>query len=794
MIMTKKIHFSVCGMILLLAEIVFCQPNRNSFNPSLSYYFNNPASNWNEAIPIGNGRLGGMVFGGIGTEKIQTNDDTFWSGEPRDLQKPGTYKYLPEIRNKIKEGKTLEAETLINHHMLGPWNESYMPLADVLLKMADSIGSDYKRELDLGKGVVTISYQQNGVYFKREIFASHPDQCIVIRLTADKKRSINLVAKIKSAVKFKTHTLGRQLIIDGQAPKHVEPNYQGMQAPVYVKGHGMRFEGRLLVTETDGEVLSDGDNMKLMNASSATLIVVAATSFNGFNKDPFRDGKDERKLCQAYINKLKGKKYQDLYRRHVKDFRSFFGRVSIDLGSSPESLLPLNERIKNHKRDPALAALYFQFGRYLMISSSRPGSQPANLQGIWSNLLQPAWSANWTINCNAEINYWPVEVANLSECHLPLMNLIREATVDGSKTAKNLYNSRGWVAHHNLDIWRTTWPVGGEGKWAIFQVGSAWLCQHIWEHYLFTQDKKFLNNFYPALRDATLFYLDDLQKGNDGYLVTNPSVSFENIYLKPDGEKGWACMGASEDMQIIRSLFKNTMAAIDILEKDQSFKLKIKKTYEQLAPIKISPSTGRLQEWNDDWESAEPQNGQVPQGWGLVASNLISLRGTPELANAFRKTIEYRKPGYALNSGSWVGAFAANFWARLQEGDSVQQVIDRHFDLALFPNLTCNFTGFFQIDGNLGLTCAIAETLLQSQAGEIELLPALPKRYPNGFVTGLKARGGYEVDIFWKDNILEKAIIKSRIGGTIPVRYKGKVKNFKVKALKSTTIFLSDFS
>ncbi|MDR3339583.1 MAG: glycoside hydrolase family 95 protein, partial [Candidatus Symbiothrix sp.] len=369
---------------------------------------------------------------------------------------------------------------------------------------------------------------------------------------------------------------------------------------------------------------------------------------------------------------------------------------------------------------------------------------------------------------------------------------IRETTIDGSKTAKNLYNARGWIVHHNIDIWRTTWPVGGTGLWAVYQVGGAWLCNHIWEHYLFTQDKAFLNEYYPILQDAALFYMDNLQEDADGYLVTNPSESFENTYRKPNGESGWACMGAAQDMQIIRSLFKNTMEAIDVLGQDKAFKQEIEKSYARLAPMKISPRTGQLQEWNEDWDAATPLNGQVAQGWGFVASDLITLRGTPELAAAFRKTIEYRKPGYSYNSGSWTGAFPANYWARFEEGDSVQRVIDRHFDLAVFPNLTCDFSGPWEIDGNLGITAAIAEMLLQSHAGEISLLPALPSKYPDGFVKGLKVRGGYEVDIYWKNGILEKALIKSEEEGKINIRYKEEVKEYNVSPDKVSEVRFSN--
>lgn len=789
------------SIFLLSTTLIMSCTVENSDNfqqDNLYLYFDKPAQNWHEAIPIGNGRLGGMVYGDVNEEKIQTNDDTFWSGEPRNVQNPSAAQYLPKIRELLFDDKTTEAQELIDKTMLGPWNESYMPLVDIILKMNNNDAySEYSRILDLDKGLVKIRYKQNDVVYTREIFASYPDQAIVVRVKSSKKGSIDMDLILDSKIKHQVNVFNNNVLsITGNAPKHIEPNYQGKHDPVYEKGHGMRFEARLTVKDTDGKVKATNSKIELDDASKATLVFVAATSYNGFDKDPNKEGKDEKFICDQYLDQLKGRDYKTLLDRHVQDYSSLFSRVNINLGSSNVNTVSLDERIKQYKpgSDPQLTALYFQFGRYLLISASRPGSQPSNLQGIWNEDLQPAWSANWTINCNTQINYWPVETTNLSECHLPLMDLIRESSIDGAKTAQNLYHSRGWMAHHNIDIWRTTWPVGGTGLWAIYQVGGAWLCQHIWEHYLFSQDKNFLKENYSLLKGATMFYLDNLQKDKEGYWVTNPSESFENGYRKPDGETGWACMGAAQDMQIIRSLFKNTMAAIDILNEDVEFKAEIQKKYDKLAPMKISPTTGRLQEWNDDWQASNPNSGQVGHGWGLVASDLITLRGTPDLAKAFRKTLDHRKPGYSYNSGSWTGAFPANFWARLAEGDSVQRVLDRHFQKALSPNFTSKFaSNYWEIDGNLGMTSAIAEMLLQSHAGEIDLLPALASKYKTGYVRGLRARGGYEVDIYWKEGKLDKAVIKAdRIKNeqTVKIRYQNIVKEFNVKPNEKFTFHL----
>ncbi|WP_242135649.1 glycoside hydrolase family 95 protein [Aestuariivivens marinum] len=760
------------------------------------------AASWYEATPIGNGRLGGMVYGGTEVDTIKLNEETLWSGEPRDIQNKHGLKDLPEIRQLLADKKTLEAQKLIDSVMLGPNNQSYLPMGDLILThngINSSTTTDYKRILDLNSGLVKTTYNISGVNYKKEVFASKPDDAIIVKITGDKENSVNFTAELYSLIQSETTGDSGDLILKGQAPLHAFPHYEGPKEVIYEDGKGMRFQIRLSVLESDGDITTSNDGIQINNASYATLILTAATSFNGFEKSPSVSGKDENAICNAILSKIKTKSYSDLHNNHLKDYQSLFHRVSLDFEGENRNHIPINKRVEAYTpgNDPQLIALYYQFGRYLLMSSSRPGdfAQPANLQGIWSRLMQPAWSCNWTLNCNAQINYWPVETGNLSECHIPLIELTKDLSIDGSKTAKNLYGVNGWVAHHNADIWRTTSPVGGSGLWAIYQIGSAWLCHHLWEHYEFNLDEAYLSSVYPYIKNAALFYVESMQQNKDGYFVTSPAVSFENTFKKPDGTVGWACEGPTQDIQIIRDLFENCISASQILNTDSDFAVTLKERLDKLPPMKINPNTGRLQEWYDDWEPSAPKNGQVAHGWGLVADNQISPYHSPDLAKAFEQTLEYRQPGESYNSGSWTGSFPAMFYARLGHGDKSQNVVDRHIKNAVLPNFTSHFfTKYWMIDGNLGITATIGEQLLQSHDNTIHLLPALPTAHKTGHVKGLKARGGFIIDVSWKNNNLEKATIHSLKGKPCSVMYNGSRINIELEQGAVTTLSPSDFN
>ena len=760
---------------------------RGADENDLRLWYQQPAKAWRESLFIGNGRLGGAVWGGVQQERIDLNEDTLWSGEPYENINANGLKSLPEIRRLLLEGNELEAQRLVETNMLGRYNENYLALGNLKIdfSLADA-ATNYQRELGLNTAVVRESFEAGGVKYTREIFASQPAQAIIVRLTASAPGKISLTASLDSQLRHTNFAARNFYRLTGKCPSYSDCYRK--RTHTYDDGpnpKGMTFESRLAANAEDGQIRYTDAGVVAENCDAVTLQLVAATSFNGPQKSPSREGKDPAKECELGLKKISGRSYARLLADHVSDYQKMFSRVSLDLGHNLSAeTLPTNERVKNYQpgNDPALAALYYQFGRYLLISSSRPGTQPANLQGIWNNSLFPPWAANWTLNCNAEINYWSVEAANLSECHLPLIDLTREISVDGTNVATKLYGAHGWMAHHNTDIWRTVGPVSGQAKWAIFQVGSAWLCQHVWEHYAFTGDKKYLRDVWPVLAGAAQFYLDTLiEEPEHHWLVTGPDTNFENSWRKPDGTRGSVCLGPTASMQMIRELFQNCIRASEILGTDADLRAEIEKILPRLPPMKVSLTTGELQEYLADWP--REAHDEALSSWGLICSAQITPRGTPELAAGVKKIFDTEQMWKKGQVGSWQGAFQANAYARLHEGDSALAILDTHLQKAVNANLTARFPGHcdFQIDGNLGQTAAINEMLLQSQVCdtngvyEIELLPALPKTWRNGHVAGLRARGGFEIEIIWENGALKSSKIKSLLGNPFILRLDDKI-------------------
>jgi alpha-L-fucosidase 2 len=749
----------------------------------LTLWYRHPARRWTEAAVIGNGRLGGMVWGGVKRERIDLNEDTLWSGEPYDNINTNGLKSLPEIRRMLLTGKNKEAQQLVERDMNGKYNQNYQPLGDVTIEFPFSGDArDYRRELDLEQAIARVQFEYQETRYRREVFASYPAQAIVIRLTSDKPSSISFNASLGCQLHHTTKAADHFLRLTGRCPAHTDPSYFG-QGEIWddtPDGKGMRFETRLVPLNYGGRITITDTQIIAERCNTVTLLLVAATSYNGPHKSPSKDGKDPSTLCDSHLQSIFGESYVALKKAHITDHQELFNRVHLNLGKSGErENTPTDRRLMRYQpgADPSLAALYYQFGRYLLIASSRPGTQPANLQGIWNHEIHPPWSANWTLNCNAEINYWPVETANLAECHQPLVDLTEELSVDGAHIARDLYGVRGWTAHHNTDIWRQAGPVSGSAVWSIFQVGGAWLCQHLWEHYAFSGDTNYLRRVWPTMKGSARFYLDYMmEEPSHHWLVTGPDTNFENQFRKSNGETGCTVMGPTASMQMVRELLQNCAQATGILGTDADLRAEIEKTLPRLPPMQISPTTGELQEWLEDWQRTA--DCQVLSSWGAICGMQITPRGTPELAAALRKIYDqaqWWKRGFV---GSWQGAFQANVYARLGDGDTALEVLDTHLKQVVNPNLTANFQGMseWQIDGNLGQTAAIGEMLLQSHTGVIELLPALPHAWANGSVTGLRSRGGFTVDVKWKDHQIISYHIKSATPRTVQVRVNGVVK------------------